>query len=178
MLRRTILFLLVVALGFGVFQAWPREMPFERHDELLRERVAQYQELRMSNDWAKMYEITSPGDRKRVSLADYLQFYGHGVFKVHTMTPKTYSVAKQTREAVVDLEVDQEVLVNKLPAQYRTSLRMDDRAQLRQTSMLSLHWIWNVDNWYLQMDPEIRQGKMQGQEIHAVQPVDDGSEGS
>jgi hypothetical protein len=133
-------------------------VPFENvARSRLEQRVARYQELRRKDDWPALYEMTAPGQRRRVDRQSFLGLYGLGVLRIHRIDTKAIEIDTAARTALVAMTTVGELVPEKLPAQFR-KVRVDDPAGLRQVGDIEIAWVWDDGEWYFQMDREVVAG--------------------
>ncbi len=163
-LRRTGILLAVAAAMLGTLH-WTAGQtdPFQGAEKALTARVAEYVRLRLTDDWVALYAMTAPEQRTAVDLAAFLESYGHGVLKVAKLEPVATSVDAKTQSASVRMNLDAELVPERLPAAFRSGLRQPGEGGLRQESDFELRWKWQDGTWYFAMDQEIvdRAGTME-----------------
>jgi hypothetical protein len=178
-IRRSAMLALFLVLGLGAWQlARPAPDPLESAEQRLQERMAIYLDLRLKGDFASLYKLADPTDRKSVDLKKYLTVYDHGVMQIHNIKVLSSEVHLQKRRADVLLETDAELLVSKLPAPYRNGFRNEDPSALRTTREYLLQWNWRNGEWFFRIDREIVSGRDQdGNALSFLTPPSNGSPG-
>ncbi len=157
--------LLIAALVYGVTlhgsrpASGPVELDREEAEEDLRERFEEFAEVRSTEDWQAMYELVDPVEREKVDLGSFLNFYGRGVLRAHSTELVEIEFGEGNRSAMVKVATDGELVIEKLPPQYRSNLRVDDPAQLRGVQQHTIPWVWRQGEWYYRLDPEIVTGR-------------------
>ena len=121
-------------------------------DEKLSERLAQYVQLRLQDDWVAIYGLIDAEDRRVVPIQRYLQLYGSGAIKTLALTETKREIDLATGTAHVELALDGELRLDRLPASTRASLRLDDKTATRQSGPCPLKWNLRDGAWWLRMD--------------------------
>lgn len=151
---------LTLVLGFGVFKLVSGGQSTNADSELaLAVRVEQFIDLRKHEDWAHLYELVDPAERKTMSLARFISYFGQGVSKLNTIEPRAVTVNHKKQVAAVGLYIDMELLPDRLPAAFRRNLQPSDKDQLRQQTEQSLQWVRRDKVWYFQCGRELAMGR-------------------
>jgi hypothetical protein len=171
--RSTVTLLLVVAVVVTVVVAIWRPWYAPASDERLRARLDRYVALRKAGDWQGLYAMTDPHDRRVVDYAKFHRFYGQEMTRLHSITVKEARMDDASKTANMELDVEVELVPENLPATFRRSLKVDDRAALRQRSNVKLDWVWRGD-WYFGMDRVVLTGRdKEGRVVrHETKPAD------
>lgn len=152
---------LIGAVAYGGWQL--NQEPVDRFEasgeELLRDRFLSYVDLRKNDDWVAIYDMVDPYERRDMDLGGFLGVYGQGVMKTHEITARDLDINSITRRARVTVTTEAELVVSKLPAQYRNSLKVEDPAELKRTMDHAIGWVWRGDNWYFSLEEEVMQGQ-------------------
>jgi len=160
-LRRSAIVTLLGFLGFG---AWKWEQlgrdAWEDSGPRLEERLGQYVELRLQNDWIALYDMVDPMHRERVPLKDFLNYFDHDVVETLELTVRKREVEPITRTAKVRLYTRGEFRPDRLPEQFRRGFRADGSPEdYRSETEFDLGWRWVGDEWYYQLDREFLMGR-------------------
>jgi hypothetical protein len=137
-------------------------------DEKLSERIAEYVQLRLQDDWVNIYPLTDGRDRRAVSIQRFLSLYGSGAIRTVSLTEKSRQIDLEAGTAEVEMTLDGELQLDKLPASARSSLRMQDPAARRQTGEFTSQWAFYDGNWWLRMEREAVTGRRNGKPITAT----------
>jgi len=151
----------LLLLGIGTCIAllpWSRWLG-KSLDEKLTERINEYVQLRIEEDWIKLYGMTDPEHRRLVSIQRYLQLYGSGAIRAIALTETSRSIDAEKGEARVEMTLDGEVRLDRLPAAARSSLRLDDPSATRQSGPCSLDWKLRDGNWWVRLEHEAVTGR-------------------
>lgn len=159
-LRRSAIVTLLGALGFGAWK-WDRigHDEWENAEVRLQERLAEYSELRLNDDWPALYELVDPLHRDRVSLKSYLNFFDHDVVETLELSPRAKRVEPITRTAQVQMFTRGEFRPDRLPDQFRRGFRQGGKPEdyLSETEF-TLKWRWIDDQWFYLLDREFLVG--------------------
>ncbi len=128
-------------------------------DEKLTRRIAEYAQLRQQDDWVNIYAMADARDRRAVSIQRFLTLYGSGAIRTVSLIEKSRQIDVSAGTAQVELTLDGELRLDKLPPAARQSLRMEDPAARRQSGEFTLHWAWQDGNWWLRMEREAVTGR-------------------
>ncbi|MBL8748025.1 MAG: hypothetical protein JNK78_02620 [Planctomycetes bacterium] len=146
-------------LGCVVAMPWGRWLHSAVEPEAaLSERVAEYVRLRKADDWMAIYSMTDASDRQACPLAQYLSLYGMGTLKVVSLEEKKRKIDAATGEATVDMVLEGELQLDRLPPKVRRSLGPQDPSALRKSGPFATEWRWREGNWWLRMDREATTG--------------------
>lgn len=173
-LRRTALLGLAAAVGFGAWQLSYSEADRFRADaeEDLRERFAEYVELRKQDAWPELYEYVNPGERTQVSLKHFLNIYAQGVLETHDITIKSLVIDYDLRVARMDARTEAELVIDNLPPQFRNGFQApDDPSELRRVMDHQIIWVWRAGEWYYSLDEEVLTGHAQGNPDNPIQVI-------
>ena len=161
-IRRIIVVALVAALAFLIFRPTSEaEQKNQVTSAGLRTRVEAYIEKRLVDDWASIYAMAAPAHRRKVDLRAFLNAYGHGAMRVRSLTPKSTRFSKDGRAALVTMDMDGELVLDRLPATFRKGLKVNGPEDLRQTSEFELTWVWREGNWFFELDSALVKGRDQ-----------------
>lgn len=167
-------FLIVALAGAVAYGAWeltrePVDPFLEDAEGTLRDRFASYVELRKQDDWTAIWEMVDPVEREQMDLPTFMGVYGQGVMKTNDIVERDLDINFNTRRALLAVTTDAELVVSKLPPQYRASLRVDDPADLRRKMEHDLGWVWRNGEWYFSLDAEVLGGvDAQGRTVSPV----------
>lgn len=156
-----ILLLIGIALCIALLP-WGRWFGKSR-DELLSERVAEYVQLRLAEDWPAIYSLIDPGDRRIVPMQRFLVLYGSGAIKPLALSEISREVG--ATEAEVELNLDGELQLDRIPQSARNSLAGHDPAARRQAAPFETKWKWRDGKWWLLLDEQARTGRVEGRPI-------------
>jgi hypothetical protein len=169
---------LLAAIGFGSWQLAQSSgsSSFSSNaDSLLRKRVEEYRALRKEDDFAALYKMIDPQERKKVSLARYLNVYGQGFMKLHSLEVVRQEIDPQKRTASVAFLADTELLVARLPEKFRKGLDAPDPTELRHQGEQIVPWVWRDGTWCFQLETEVVRGRdTKGQPIQPVESAPQG----
>ncbi|MCP3917067.1 MAG: hypothetical protein GY711_16085 [bacterium] len=161
-IRRIIMVALVAALAFLIFRPTSEaEQKPQATGSGLRTRVETYIAKRLENDWADVYEMAAPAHRRKVDLRAFLNAYGHGAMRVVSLTPKSTRFSKDGRAALVTMDLDGELVLDRLPPTFRKGLKTKGPEDLRQTSEFEITWVWREGDWFFELDPALVKGRDQ-----------------
>jgi hypothetical protein len=139
--------------------------------EALEERVAKYCELRIRDDAAALYDLVDPRIRLKMTSAKFVGFYGQGFLRVHALTGEVAALDPVRETATVRFHFDQELAVEKLPANARKNLKNASPSDVRQKGTYEVTWRRRDRVWYFEPDQEVIRGKSStGEDIHALEP--------
>lgn len=153
--------LVLLVLGIGTCVAllpWSRWLG-KSYDEKLTERLAEYVQLRIDEDWVKVYAMVDAEHRRQVPIQRYLQMYATGAIRTVSLTETSRHIDTATGMATVDMTLDGELRLDKLPASARKSLRVGDASATRQTGPCTLEWKLRDGTWWLRMEHEAVTGR-------------------
>jgi hypothetical protein len=155
--RRTWILILGVlaalALAFG--RPWADAEPTE---ERLRARVATYAAHRKAAAWDELYAMVDPRERAAVSRERFMSFYAQDVTRLRSLrVVRIRSAAAGT--ATVDVEVEHELVPERLPAGMRRTLDTSDPQALVQKGEVALEWSWHGGDWHFRMDRVVLTGR-------------------
>ncbi len=158
--RSATTFLLVAAIAAGsllaAWRPWSKPAPTE---ERLRARLDSYTELRRTSDWKTLFTLVDPIEQERVGQDSFFRFYGQEMTRLIGLQVKETHMNADRGTASIDLEVEHELVPEKLPAQYRRNLKVEDKSTLRQRSPYTLEWVWRDGDWYFSLDRVMLTGR-------------------
>ncbi|MBL8727869.1 MAG: hypothetical protein JNM25_05530 [Planctomycetes bacterium] len=128
-------------------------------DEKLTDRVAEYVRLRIQDDWVGIYAMTDAKDRRVVPIQRFLTLYGSGAIRTVSLTETARQIDAAAGTAQVDMTLDGELQIDKLPPQARATLRLQDPTATRQSGPASFQWVLRDGEWWLRMDREALTGR-------------------
>jgi len=172
--RRTALLGLAAAVGFGAWQLSYSEADRFRDtaEDDLRERFAEYVELRQEDAWPALYELVNPGERTQVSLKDFLNIYAQGILTTHDITIGKLDINYDLRVARIQATTEAELVIDNLPPQFRNGFRMpDDPEELRRVMEHEIIWVWRAGQWFYSLDEEVLTGHAQGDPDNPIQMI-------
>lgn len=128
-------------------------------DEKLTQRIAEYVQLRQRDDWVSIYAMADARDRRQVPIQRFLTLYGSGAIRMLSLSEKSREVDLANGAAKVEMTLEGELQLDKLPPSARQTLRLEDKSALRQTGDFTSHWAWRDGNWWLRMEREAVTGR-------------------
>jgi hypothetical protein len=128
-------------------------------DAALSARLAEYVALRQADDWVGVYALTDARDRKLVPIQRFLTLYGSGAIRTVALTEKSRQIDLAAGTAMVELTLDGELRLDRLPAAARRTLAPHDPSALRQSGEFTSHWAWRDGTWWLRMEREAVTGR-------------------
>ena len=154
----TLILSLAVAIGgaLAAWRPWAKPAPSEAR---LRARLDQYVELRKASNWKSLYAMTDPLEQARVGIESFLTFYGKEMTRFHSLEVKEARMDAEHGRATIDVEVEHEMIPERLPPAFRRGLKVDDKSLLTQRSPTKLEWVWRDGEWYLGMDRVVLTGR-------------------
>lgn len=191
-IRWTLMLGLLVAGGYGVhlhgkqsqtrpeggtltagFGSVPESAPIDEKaaEAGLRERFELYRKLRMQDDVVAMYDLSDPDQRAKIDLRTYLSYYGHGMVRFDELRLDSIEIDWERGEAIVTATTSAELLVDKLPRNYKLSVKQGaDDTRIEAPNAYA--WVRRGDGqWYFRMDQQIVSG--QTADGRGVQPAAD-----
>jgi hypothetical protein len=152
-------FLLVAAIAAGLLAAWRPWSTAAPTKERLHARMDSYTELRRASDWKALFALVDPIQQERVGLDTFLRFCGQEMTRLIGIDVKDTKLDADRGTASIDLEVEHELVPEKLPAQFRRNLKVEDKSTLRQRSPYTLEWVWRDGEWYYSLDRVMLTGR-------------------
>lgn len=149
---------IIIVLLVGVVVYGIATQPPSR-EERLADRFDQYVSLRIADDTVALYEMVAPEQRAKMDLPTYIQFYGQGVFKTHSIVQHAVDLDVDLGTATMDVTTDGELNVDRLPPNVSASLRVDDADALRQKRQHPLEWVWRSGDWYVLIESDVLEGQ-------------------
>ena len=149
-----------IAPASGAGTAWvePTAKQKSAQEDALRERFDLYRTLRLQDDVVALYELADPEHRSKITLANFIAFYGHGMVRFRDLQLDSIEFDWRERRATVTALTTAELLVDKLPKSYRVSKGSDEDAQI--TAPNGIVWVQRGDGqWYFRMDQQIVNGQ-------------------
>lgn len=160
---------LAVAAGYGIWsfpgntaqagesRAIEETQPLPETAEAdLEARFEQYAAARLEEDWVAVYDLVDPAQREVVDLASFLGVYGQGVLRTHELSCRSIEIDEDTASAEVRAYSVSELVVERLPDQFRAGFQVpDDPEELRRSQEFSMAWVWSAGDWHYQMDNEV-----------------------
>ena len=129
----------------------------EAEEKALRERFDLFRTLRIQDDIVALYDLADPEQRRQIDLPSFLSFYGHGMVSFKELTLDSIEFEWASREATVTAMTTAELLVDKLPKNYR--MAQTDAADAQISAPNNIAWIQRGDGqWYFRMDQQIVNG--------------------
>lgn len=155
--------LTIVLLSLGIagciallpWSTWFDKPPAEK----LSDRVAEYVRLRLQDDWVSIYGMMDARDRRAVPIQRFLVLYGSGAIRTVSLTEKSREIDLAAGKAKVELTLDGELQLDKLPAGARSSLRLQDPSALRQSGEFPTDWDLVDGTWWLRMEKQAITGR-------------------
>lgn len=148
----------------------------DQEERALRERFELYRKLRLQDDVVALYDLTDPEQRTRIDLRSFLSYYGHGMVRFDGIQLDSIEIDWERGEAIVTATTSAELLVDKLPRNYKLSMKQGaDDTRIEAPNAYS--WVRRGDGqWYFRMDQQIVNG--QTADGRGVQPAADQGGGS
>lgn len=170
-LRRGAIAVLICALAFTGWElAHGRRSSASPTAESLDARLQTYVDLRLAGNWLALYGMVAPQQRETVPELKFLAAYGTGVLTLHSLTVKSREIDAAAGTAMATMSLDAEMKAERLPEPYRSSLQIDDPAQLRKSHEVVIAWVWTDGEWYFELDPELLTGRdRRGRKINLPQ---------
>ncbi len=171
--RSATTFLLVAAIAAGsllaAWRPWSKPVPTE---ERLRARLDSYTELRRASDWKTLFTLVDPIEQARVGQDSFLRFFGQEMTRLVAIEVKEAHMDADRGTAAIDVEIEHELIPERLPANYRRGLKVEDKSTLRQRSPYTLEWVWRDGDWYFSLDRVVLTGRdKEGRRASPAQPT-------
>jgi hypothetical protein len=160
--------LLVLAVLACLVLLWLRPWrPPQPTEAGVRARIEAYTAMRKADDWLAVYDLLDPADRARVRKEEFLRLYATGALRVHDA--RVEHVHIEGSRATVDMVIDGELVLERLPDAARRGLNIQKPEDLRQGLRETFEWVFRDGQWYLRIDREVRTGRDQkGRVIRAI----------
>ena len=154
----TVLLAMAVAAGgaLAIWRPWSKPAPSEVR---LRARLDEYVDLRRASNWKAIYSMSDPIEQAKVGLDAFLRFYGGEMTRFLGLDVKEAHMDAERGVATIDVEIEHEVIPERLPAQFRRNLTLEDKDSLKQRGPHKLEWVWRDGDWYMGMDRVVLTGR-------------------
>ena len=136
----------------------PSDSDKRAEEEALRERFDLFRTLRLQDDVVALYDLADPEHRSKISLPNFIAYYGHGMVRFKDLQLDSIDFDWRTREATVTATTTAQLLVDKLPKNYRMAQASEEDANI--TAPNGFLWVQRGDGqWYFRMDQQIVNGQ-------------------
>jgi hypothetical protein len=147
---------LAVLAVLAVWRPWAPGVPTEAR---LRARFAEYAAARRAASWRSLYEIANPDHRGHVGYEKFLEFYGQDFTRVHDIALRSVQVDAGAGKATTDMEVELELVPERIPARFQRNLSVADPNSMRTRSNHAMQWTWRGGDWYFDMERVVLTGR-------------------
>ncbi|MBL9078262.1 MAG: hypothetical protein JNL08_12200 [Planctomycetes bacterium] len=128
-------------------------------DEKLTQRLAEYVQLRIAEDWVSIYAMVDPVDRRVVPIQRFLVLYASGAIRTISLTETSRAIDLEKGTAAIEMTLDGELRLDRLPPETRKTLAPHDESSRRQTGAYTANWSLRDGQWWLRLEREAVTGR-------------------